>query len=341
MSTLRFDVGVPVRNWSRIWLGIVIVCVCIVVGLEVTWRRLGHHPGLEGNSDLWSLHRERAVTAGDRALAVVGDSQIQIGFDQDVARQAHPELEIAQLAVCGHGGAFTIADLASDPEFTGRVIWSINESVLHPDRYAEQQSFVRRYRNEWDRRRKWSYLLKRPLEERFVLAGPDVSLMSILDYAARGVLPSVNAENEWAGFHRDRSRNFFMTPERRIGLDRYRADEVEEMLVTWPPSEPDVWLETIAWVNAWLDAFAARGVKVALVKMPSSGPWLDRWTCEYPQFEYWDVLKAAVDVPAIRMYELPGMSRIECIDEIHLAPEEARIATGLLLQELEDQDFFR
>src|SRR5690554_6305831 len=74
-----------------------------ITGWELYWRAHGHAPTLQDDRDLWSQHRQRAVSLDQsHSLTVIGASRIQLAFSTESFEDARPGWQATLLAINGH-----------------------------------------------------------------------------------------------------------------------------------------------------------------------------------------------------------------------------------------------
>lgn len=115
----------PTGNWLAIWIGILVILLSVISFFEWHIRSLGWSPSVVDSVQLWSEHRKRASELGDKAIILVGASQMQLDMDLYVVA-GQSGLEPVQLAIDGTSYMPVLESLAEDPTVTGTVLVSVN-----------------------------------------------------------------------------------------------------------------------------------------------------------------------------------------------------------------------
>jgi hypothetical protein len=121
---------VPPQPWSRIFVGMVVMPVRMMLGTwEWYWRDFGATPGIRNSEGLWAIQRRRIDAGEGDATVIVGASRIYLDLQLDVWEKLDGKRPI-QLAFEGTSPLRFMEDLAADPKFTGRLLVGIAPEVF-------------------------------------------------------------------------------------------------------------------------------------------------------------------------------------------------------------------
>ena len=327
----------PRGPWIKVWALAAALIVGHMTALEIFWRDRGHQPGVSPSLQLWCYHRERVQGAGHETLAVLGASRMQVGFIQEAFLEVHPDIELVQLAVPAKGPVAALAELASDQEFRGLVLCSIEEVSLQPVYHNDQMPYVAYWREKWGPGKKVSLVLAATFQEWLAQLQPRLGGEHLVSALAQGRLPLVPYYH--TQFNRQRTVDYSDVNVRQL-IDT-RVNYLRRELTRYPPATPEVWQEVVAQLAGYVREIHARGGKVAFVKFPLTGRLLDLEAELLPRGRYWDVLAAGLGTDVIHYEEMPGIDSLQLPDDSHLDPEGAVAFTRWLAQQLEQRGFFR
>jgi len=316
--------------WRRTWLLTAILVVGLIGGLELGWRSAGHRPSVVDDPALWSQQRAR-IYAGEKTVALIGNSRIQLGFASDVFEVEFPHHRLARLEVPLHHPVSALRDLAEDPEFRGVVIASVAIPWLRPGVYPDVDEQIDYYRNHYG----WNVAANRWIaslvQSHVVAVNPNVHL--------RDVVVRRLESGEWP------EPNYIVTRTDRSRAGDYQivADlkELKRLVsgVTWVRERqdhlsPEDLLAHLAPLDAMVERIRMRGGEVVFVRMPTSGRIRRIDENQYPKREYWDRFANRTPAPTLHYQDVPALAGFECPDGLHLDERDAPGFTAALLDEL-------
>lgn len=330
-STFNFERAVPEGPWGRAWI-FAVVLFAVAMGLfERGFRARGMVPDIVDDEALWAYHRGRVYAGGEKTLILVGGSRLQLGADLEVLRARLPDHEIVQLAIDGKTPVAALRDLAEDGRVRGTVLVDVAEHALERSYWQDQQRHVLHHRDQKNLTANLERRASSLMQSHFVVVNPYVGFNNLLEsLLARGSLPRPNYVTTRAD--RSRTADYSM-----IDVPAHRAQRVARVRAAYrakPPPSPEAWLEDARRVGALADKLRARGVRVAFLRMPSTG---EHWQADaerYPRAKYWDAFAATLKVPAIHFKDEPALDQFELPDTSHLDKKDTTPFTHCLVDVL-------
>lgn len=319
----------PELGWGRLWLVALALAAVLLASAEGFWRAQGHQPTLDDGPGLWSAWRSRVAEPG--ALAVLGDSRIQVGLDLDRVHSALG-LRPIMLAIDASSPRPVLEDLARDTSFRGPVLCAVTAETLVPGTKDQRPAdwLARHHQASLDAPiNRWA---KTQLQQRFVLAGYGTSPHRVVrSLLRRGTLPAPSYLQTRAD--RERATDFTQVPD----LDVVRSGYVERLQGAEWAWTPASWLEATEPLQAWTRVIQARGGAVLFVRLPSSGALRALEDARAPRDQFWDRFAEASPAPAVHLddvgdtWHLPDDSHVDAADRAVLT--DALI--GLMREHLE------
>ena len=349
-SNSDFVRTIPNVPWRGVLATVALLSLAATVAWELRARASGYQPTLNDTPDLWA---ETRATVKPDSLVLLGTSRMLFDMDLDVLEQGLGQRP-TQLAIVGSSPFPILADLAADQTFRGTVLLDVVPAMyLAPGGPLVEASekALRRYRT-WNHAQRWSHRLGVQLESHVAfLKQEDLTLAKLLEK-----LPIPNRANALLG---PALPPYFYTLER----DR-RARMYSEAAVVGSPLQQRV-------ANGWLPLFTmpppptfiplpqfqqmmgqamearfrdtakhiasiqARGGKVVFLRLPVTGPLVEREEKLAPRAATWDRLLRENNVPAIHFAEHPDLSAFECPEWSHLSAEDSVEFTRRLVPHLQ------
>ncbi|MDQ3300205.1 MAG: hypothetical protein M3619_26800 [Myxococcota bacterium] len=327
MPELRFGVAALVA---------VIVAAGGLAGWELHWRRFGVEPSIQNSDGLWARERRRIDHGDGHRTVLVGASRMLFDVDLGTWERVTGERPI-QLALEGTSPLFVLEDLATDHDFTGRLIVGVAPDVFFSG-FAYRGKLGAYYRDETLAQRAGQWLSMTFLEPYAAFYDPDFALFTVLkrqDWPARvGVKVGIDVR-KLSNSAADRDTWMWSKVE---GDPEYRAlAQKIWMQDTTPPdakfrAELDKRLgEQIDRAAAAVGKLRARGVEVVFVRFPSITPYRDIEDRDFPRATTWDVLLARTGSPGIHFDDEPSLQGFDLPEWSHLAAGERPRFTEALL----------
>lgn len=320
---------VPRGPWAHtLWLAALLVGV-VVFAVDAVVVRAFYLPDAVASERGWALERRRVrrMRPPERTLVIVGDSRAQADLDLTILGR-ELATEPVQLSMFARSVLPPLLSLQHDPKFRGRLIVGITSAFLfdasglheHPSWAAVN------FAHTWhptpaDR---VEHVLASRLNATF--AAQRIDLFR-LRYIAQGVpVPAL------LGTHRflsDRQAVFeYYRPgvtehERWVGAGIY--GQITRL------QAPEQRAQTIEAVRLAVATMRERGVRVALVRLPSALHIRDLERVRFPRHETWEPLVRACGTTAIHFEDYPELQGFDSPDGSHLTREAATEFTRRLV----------
>jgi len=340
---------VPPRPWLAI-VGVALLAGAALVALmELELARRGVRATFVDSGAAWQAERIRAARTGERVLALVGASRMQLAADLQVLRERTP-FEPVQLAMDGTSFVPLLDSLAKDETFRGWVVVYFSDHALAepggagaalaapvavppgalPD-FAEAEA---RLAGLWRRSLRSYADAARPitsLELRIVLDAFPQYLITLPD------------RSRLADFSRGDAPRRMVQILRRAGLridagaDPARdAAAISAAVAAEGPAleRRPVYDRETERVAAMAAALQRRGARVFFVLLPRSGFVRELEERRYPRQAFWDRFAARVGAPTLRFEDIPGMRELVCPDGSHLDLTQRAAFTRALVEAL-------
>ena len=323
---------VPGSEWGRTWTLVLVLAIAGLAAIELGYRHGGIRATVVDNHDLWSYQRSRVYGPPGQVVALLGSSQMQLGFSTEWFRNRLPRYEPVQLAVDGTHPFATLRDLAHDPGFRGIVIVDVSIWGLSRGARESQASYSRHFHQTSTLDRRLNRAMSAWLEERLALRAPGVDLLRVLRTRR---LP----DPFYVVTKADRSRQADYT---MIEIDAHRADRIRQTREAHrgAPIPPERWLAEALEVEPLIERIEQRGGRVAFVVFPSTGERRDIYESAYPRARYWDRFADRTRAVTLHFLDVPELAALPCPDTIHLDQRDADRFTALLTRELERRGLF-
>lgn len=330
------------RPLPELRLGIagVVALVVLVAGVaawELYWRRYGVEPSIQNTDGLWARERRRIDNGEGHRTALIGDSRMLFDIDLDTWERVTGERPI-QLALEGTSAIPILEDLASDPDFTGRLVIGVAPDLFFSG-LAYRKRAVTHYHDETPAQRASQWLSMHLIEPNFAFFDDDFALVTVLKRQAwprRDGVPSFIAVRKLANTEADRNTKMWSkveTDEEYRALARSIWAQDAEAPDAKKRAELDKSLETeLARAIAAVNKLRARGVTMIFVRPPSTGDYLVWENRDFPRATTWDVLLARTGVPGIHFEDYPDQQSLELPEWSHLAAAERPRYTEALLR---------
>lgn len=345
-SNSEFTRVIPDVPWRGVLTAVVLLTAAATVAWEFHARTAGYGPSLNDTPDLWA--EQRAKVRPD-SLVLVGTSRMLFNADLDVLESAFGRRPV-QLALAGSSPYPVLADLAADESFRGTLILDIVPAMFlapaGPPMEVAQKAL--KHRDQWNYAQKWSHQLGMQLEQRVAfLKQEDLALKQLLKQ-----LPIPDRANAQIGpalppyfYTVDRDRRGRMVEEAAIigSPLQQRVAQGWLPLFTMPPPPSFIPAEKFGEMmgraieqrfkdtTVQIAKLRARGVKIVFVRMPVSGPLVDKEAAIVPVAAGWGRLVQENNVPAINFEDHPELSSFELPEWSHLsAPDSVEFTKRLV-----------
>jgi hypothetical protein len=351
-STSNFDFVrvIPDVPWRGLLLAVALLSTTATLAWETWARSAGYRPTLNDTPDLWA--QARAAVEPD-SIVLVGTSRMLFDVDLDLLEQGLGRRP-TQLAIVGSSPFPVLEDLASDESFRGTVLLDVVPAMYlapaGPPMEASQKA-VRRY-HTWNYAQRWGHQLGTFLETRVAfLKQEDLTLAKLLER-----LPIPNRAHALVGpamppyfYTLDRDRRARMAPEAAVVGSplQQRVANGWLPLFTLPPPPRFIPLEQFqAMMGQAMEArfrdtakhitrIRERGGQVVFLRLPVTGPLVEREEQLAPRAATWDRLVKENAVPAIHFDEHPELRGFNCPEWSHLSADDSIEFTRRLVPHLQ------
>lgn len=343
VSSISSSRQAPLRlRWGVLLLSVLLPMLAYVTASEYMLKAKGFPATWRDSMENWVFHRALASALGERALILVGASRIQLGMDLPSLRRM-TGLEPVMLAIDGSSVGPILAGLAKDPDIRGTVIIDVmpapivsfgaeggvsqqyqsayerreSDSDLASPSEALEARLTQEFRNQLanysDAARPWDVLRTRLLD-------PDATPQYLQTLPDRSRVADYGAV-EMPKFYLRRVMRHLGEP---LPLDERLSDLEQERALTGyirqlgPVDRDGQSLKGLSDFEAAVTEIQARGGKVLLLTMPTSGLVSEIDERRYPRHLYWDRLVAATSAQTLHWQDHPELSGFDCPDGSHL-----------------------
>src|SRR5687768_10295519 len=349
-SNSDFVRTIPNVAWRGVLAAVLLLSVTATVAWEIRARAAGYQPTLNDTPDLWS---ETRATVKPDSLVLLGTSRMLFDIDLDVLERGLGQRP-TQLAIVGSSPFPILAHLAADPTFRGTVLLDIVPAMyLAPGGplVEASQKALRRY-HTWNHAQRWSHRLGVQLESHVAfLKQEDLTLAKLLEK-----LPIPNRANAMLGpafppyfYTLDRDRRARMYTEAAIVGSplQQRVANGWLPLFTMPPPPTFIPLPKFQQMMGQamegrfrdtakhLARLQARGGKVVFLRLPVTGPRVEREEKLAPRAATSVRSLRANNVPAIHCAQHAELSAFDCAAWSHPSAEDSVDCTRRLVPHLQ------
>lgn len=311
-------------NGVRFVLATVLMCVVAGGALELFWRSKGHFPVAGDTASLWGVHVDKVSRLDDRAVVVVGSSRVQLGLDPAIIQKELNASKVVQLARAASSAMPVLEYLADETDFSGLVICGVTPGIFFDALDRQRQPIAEAF-DQRDNRPFYT-----PFEE--VLLGKAQSAICLNNsslswkLAGNGIVRGNWPSPPYARFNENRFIQADYTTCHE--LDILLNDFLRLMKGGAPMSEAGL-SGMVAHLSGLAETFKARGGRLVLVRMPSSGVLWETEAASYPKEKYWQALKARFGSDAIHFHDLEKDTgyQYNCPDGSHLDYRDAERIT--------------
>ncbi|MET0232003.1 MAG: hypothetical protein ABW186_13805 [Rhodanobacteraceae bacterium] len=330
---------IPAQSWRPIAFAAAVMFVAMIGAWEWYWRDFGVTPSYRNSNGQWAQQRRRIDEGEGGRTVLIGSSRMLFDVQLPVWERLTGERPI-QLAMEGTSAMPTLDDLAGDPNFTGRLLIDITPLGFFATE-STRADIVPYFHRESPSDRIGTSLSMALVEPYLAFYDPDFALATIVRRQAwpeRPGAPLRALPRKLVNHDIDRNSRMWT----RIETDpAYHALVRQRWAQTFnDPLPPD--MDTpekaarvvdakIAHAQAAIDVLRRRGVRIALFRPPSTGPFLERENRLLPREKTWDLLVQRTGLPAIHFEDYPELQGYELPEWSHLSESEACRFTAALV----------
>jgi len=328
---------VPQQPWNKIAVAALLLFALLLGAWEWHWRDFGAHPSINSTDGLWAIQRRRIDHGEGDATVIAASSRLFFDLQLDVWEKLDGKRPI-QLAFEGTTPLPMLEDLATDTNFTGRVLVGIAPEVFF-GAYGRHAKAPKYARDESPSQRLGQWLSMRLIDPNLAFYDPDFALPTVLKrlpWPDREGAPTRLDVRKLSVTEADRNTHMWDKVENDADYRALMRKVWQQSFTPRPdgPKPEDIAKKRDEQIDRAAKAIAklrARGVKVLLVREPSGGPYLEFDERLFPRASSWDVLVAKTGVPGIHFQDYPELNRDWNMPEwSHLSYEDAKKYTAAL-----------
>lgn len=332
---------IPSQPWGAILVGMLVMFGAMLAGWELYWRAYGVTPTYRNSDGQW-LEQRRRIDAGEGGKTVlVGASRILFDTSLPVWEKVTGKRPI-QLALEGTSPVPIMENLASDPNFTGRLLVDVSPDIIFTG-FAYRGTVLPYLRDQTPAQRIGDWLSLRFLEPVFAFYDPDYALSTVVrrqPWPGRPGLHTRIAVRRLAVHDEDRNTQMwdkvvsdadYRALARRIWAQDF-GDPANSVKAKADPEKAQKAIDdAIAKAAAAIATMRARGVRVLFVRPPSAGEYYAYEQRVFPRAKTWDVLLANTHTPGIHFEDYPELQGYDLPEWSHLSPADAERFTAALV----------
>lgn len=315
-----------------------LAAVLVLVCWEFWLRAQGAEPHLRVTKERWALARDRLEhDTSPNAIALLGASRTRSGLSHTMLREDLGATAVHNLAIAGEGPYAAFADIAQNSDFRGLVILQLLPPLLAPGfGRANQQPFVDFYHKGWGPFVKLETLLSNAVERRTAFTYERYSLQNIAEHFLKTGRLFPGQHHVLMGDGRETSLDFSRVPD--IGRHRHqRAVFATSRYLSTPPPDAQEWSVLVADLADNIAAIQARGGRVLVIRLLSTGTVLDIEQQAFPRAQYWDYLAQHVPAPSLHFQDDPVLAALPSPDGSHVDMRDKPTQTARIIAKIRQE----
>jgi len=332
-STSNSDQRAPHLNYGALMIAVGVLMLAGMAALEFWLRVEGCTVSYSNSHVRWCVERDKLSHAGNDALAVLGASRVQLGFDPQVFRERFPGREIIYLPESAVNPVPTMLDVVRTSDFSGTLLMGTTAFQLAAADQPQQPggkadpSSVGFYHANFTPLGRYDELGNMYIE---------MALQSRLVIFAELLPP-----DRMIGL---RARQPHVVRRDRFCEVDYLKLKPRELAALDPPGDPDnmagrisdeAFERSLSLVREAASTMRSRGGRLILVRFPLSGNLRARHEHFLPKSRYWDRIGPETGAETLYWTDIPGIPDFNCRDGSHLDYRDAPVFTDYLLTELQ------
>jgi hypothetical protein len=338
-----YERTLPAVNIGRSWIIALLVFAIAFAAWELKWRAWGAEPTYRNSEGSWNIQRRRIDSGEGNKNVLLGASRVLFDVNLDTWERVTGERPI-QLAIEGTTPLPILEELASNPNFTGRLLVGVAPDVFFDG--FEYRKFYEGYPKETPTQRIGQWLSMTFIEPFFAFYDDDFMLMTTL---RRNAWPKRDGVPVYDDVRRlsvqDADRNTRMWS--KLENDAAYRDFCRQVWEQWfniPKEEKDIELakekleKQIARASSAVGKLRERGLPVVFVRPPVDGEYLQYENRDFPRASTWDVLLQRTGAPGIHFEDYPELQGLNLPEWSHLSAADAEVFTERLCRILQ-RDF--
>lgn len=342
--------ALPQRPLGSAWLIALLVFLGALAAWELRWRHEGIEPGYRNSEGAWALQRRRIDRGEGDALVLLGSSRMFFDIQLPVWEAMTGERPI-QLALEGTSPLAALEDLASDPDFHGRLLVGVSPDIFFTG-FEYRGQVLEHYRKQTPAQRAGHWLSMHLLEPWLAYySDDDTALFNVLErqrWPRRAEVMTFMPVRKLSVHEADRGARMW----RRVETDpvyREHARRVWAQFFNAPPppamATPEkaqaVVTSQIARATKAVETLRSRGVAVVFLRAPSDGDYLAFESRTMPRDRTWEPLLAASGAPGIHFQDHPELQGLDLPEWSHLSGADADRFTASVVRILQRQQLLQ
>lgn len=306
------------------------ITASLTAGWEAFLRARDVEPSLDDSPDLWARARKQV---GERSMVLIGDSRTLFDMNLVELERGLGERPV-QLSTVATNPLFMLEHFAADEDFRGTLIIGFSPHLFFVPPGANEdgpRKGLERYQHG-SLAQEASFYLFRPLDRRLVLFNNRAfDLHSLIEHVQLPQREGVDDSFVPYTYTLDDERQARMR--KQVETDPVFRDQIRNVWIgRRKPPPHDVAaraaLEGDRHVTLWraraaVSRIRARGGRMILVNLPSSGALRQREDAMRPRAMYWDALLAVTEVPGIHWLDYPELAGFACPEWSHLSATDS------------------
>ncbi|MBK7338185.1 MAG: hypothetical protein IPJ00_19425 [Saprospirales bacterium] len=330
-------------------LGLFLTLTFLVVW-ELHWRSKGYVPSIEDDGALWARNRDRVDRLGAEDVVILGSSRAHFGIMLDTWEETTGRKPV-QLAGDGRSPVPFFQDIAENSDFKGLIVLSVAPELF----YSTEENWSEKRAKEWlDFREKETYAQKfnywadKFADQRLAYLSSDgdyynslpiKTLIGRIPLADRDSVPPPYMFPFFGTTDLDRNRRLI----ERVETDTSYRNMIRDVWEGdgWDTLAVDKQIDLPAFfgrLKIWTDQIKARGGRVALIRPPSSGKYLENEILNWPREKYWDPMLAHLDCPGFFFSDNPLTANLHTPEWSHLTHADAITYTQEVIRFLQSNN---
>ncbi|MCB0522991.1 MAG: hypothetical protein H6576_18640 [Lewinellaceae bacterium] len=315
------------------------LCVAFALLLQYEWyfRNVERWPpGYDNNADLWAYWRGKVEKLDEKDVVIVGSSRGQFDLNihlWDSITGRRPVM----LAIPGGSPYHTVEDIVVNTDFKGLLLVSTAPGLFYSLGSGGGAAWVKAemvdYYQKQTYAQKFSQWCYEFIDPHFAYTDPDISLKHLTERLPFPNRDSIEGGTVWPPMVRmDRYRNVRMIPE----MENDTSFQNQQTRIWHHPE----------WKNRYKDSadviighyadlarkFQERGGRVAFIRPPVTGEYLEFEPQMFPRDQYWDRLLRESGSKGYHFQDNPVSREMIPPEWSHLNRRDADIYTRLIIE---------
>lgn len=316
-----------------------ILSLIVLVCYDNWLRDKGVEPSFDNSLQRWSMVRAQLQNDENQSsIVLLGASRMQGNINLTATKTRHPMSQVYQLAMEGLPPFASLEDIADNTDFKGTVIVSLFPSwILEEGGKNDQAQLVDYYHDNWNWARWVDTMAEDVVSNRFVFTDNRYRFRNAVDALINH--DTIFQGVDYVNISEDRERRLDVD---KIDLEQLRSRilwSTEKELEDAGTPDRDAWLDSVSALKAPIEKIRARGGRVVLIRMPSSGPVYQMEQTAFPRQMYWNSIVTGADPDsAIHFADYPQLSSFELADYSHLDRDDTLAFTHELFDIIDSFD---